>query len=96
MSTDEKIIKNKVGLLKLAQMLGSVPEACKAAQEHLILTEEQLRALERAREEKEAHGEIETLHPGYLGTQERFHRTIQEEFYTNAFRKKLYTSLEEL
>src|SRR5215831_19507793 len=29
MSTDEKIIKNKVGLLKLAEMLGSVSEACK-------------------------------------------------------------------
>jgi Integrase core domain len=173
----------------------------KAAQEHLVLTEEQLRAMERAREEKEAHGEIETAHPGYLGTQdtyyvgtiksvgriiyqqtfldtyakvafaklydrknalvaadllndrvlpffeeheipllrvltdrgtefcgqrehheyelylavenidhsrtkarhpqtngicERFHRTIQEEFYATAFRKKLYTSLEEL
>jgi hypothetical protein len=26
MSTDEKIIKNKVGLLKLAEMLGSVSE----------------------------------------------------------------------
>ena len=38
-----------------------------AAQENLILSEEQLRALEKAREEKEAHGEIETLHPGYLG-----------------------------
>jgi hypothetical protein len=299
MSTDEKIIKNKVGLLKLAKLLGSVSEACKvmgysrdsfyrfkelydnggelalreisrrkpcpknrveahieqavleialekpafgqvrvaneltkrglfvspggvrsvwlrhdletfrkrlkaleakAAQEHLILTEDQLRALERAREEKEAVGEIETAHPGYLGTQdtyyvgtiksvgriyqqtfldtyakvafaklydrknalvaadllndrvlpffeehqipllrvltdrgteycgqrehheyelylavenvdhsrtkarhpqtngicERFHRTIQEEFYATAFRKKLYTSLEEL
>jgi len=172
----------------------------KAAQEHLVLTEEQLRAMERAREEKEAHGEIESAHPGYLGTQdtyyvgtiksvgriyqqtfvdtyakvafaklydrknalvaadvlndrvlpffeehgipllrvltdrgtefcgqrehheyelylavenidhsrtkarhpqtngicERFHRTIQEEFYATAFRKKLYTSLEEL
>ena len=299
MSTDEKIIKNKVGLLKLAELLGNVAEACKvmgysrdsfyrfkelhekggelalreisrrkpcpknrveehietavieialekpafgqvrvaneltrrglfvsptgvrsvwlrhdletfrkrlkaleakAAQEHLVLTEEQLRALERAREEKEAYGEIETLHPGYLGTQdtyyvgtiksigriyqqtfldtyakvafaklydrknalvaadllndrvlpffeeheipllrvltdrgteycgqrehheyelylavenidhsrtkarhpqtngicERFHRTLQEEFYATAFRKKLYTSLEEL
>jgi transposase InsO family protein len=172
MSTDEKIIKNKVGLLKLSEMLGSVSEACKvmgysrdsfyrfkelyekggelalreisrrkpcpknrveehvekavveialekpafgqvrvaneltkhglfvsptgvrsvwlrhdletfrkrlkaleakAAQEHLILTEEQLRALERAREEKEAHGEIETLHPGYLGTQDTYY-----------------------
>jgi transposase InsO family protein len=172
----------------------------KAAQEHLVLTEDQLRAMERAHEEKEAHGEIETAHPGYLGTQdtyyvgtikgvgriyqqtfldtyakvafaklydrknalvaadllndgvlpffeeheipllrvltdrgteycgqrehheyelylavenidhsrtkarhpqtngicERFHRTIQEEFYATAFRKKLYTNLEEL
>jgi hypothetical protein len=42
----------------------------KAAQEHLVLTEDQLRALERAREEKDAHGEIETAHPGYLGTQD--------------------------
>jgi hypothetical protein len=39
----------------------------KAVQEHLILTEEQLRAMEGAREEKEAHGEIGTAHPGYLG-----------------------------
>jgi hypothetical protein len=45
-------------------------KALESAQEHLILTEEQLRALERAREEKEAHGEIETLHPGYLGMQD--------------------------
>jgi transposase InsO family protein len=45
----------------------------KAAQEHLVLTEEQLRALERARVEKEAHGEIETLHPGYLGTQDTYY-----------------------
>ena len=29
MSTDEKIIKTKVGLLKLSEMLGSVSEACK-------------------------------------------------------------------
>jgi ACT domain-containing protein len=29
MSQDQKIIKNKLGLLKLAQTLGSVSEACK-------------------------------------------------------------------
>jgi len=45
----------------------------KAAQENLILTEEQLQALERAKEEKEAFGEIETEHPGYLGAQDTFY-----------------------
>ena len=29
MNTDQKIIRNKVGLLNLAAMLGSVSEACK-------------------------------------------------------------------
>ena len=200
MSTEEKVIKNKVGLLKLAEMLGSVSEACKvmgysrdsfyrfkelyetggamalreisrrkpcpknrveehiekavleialekpafgqvrvaneltqrglfvsptgvrsvwlrhdletfrkrlkaleakAAQEHLVLTEEQLRALERAREEKEAHGEIETAHPGYLGTQDTYYvgtiksvgRIYQQTFvdtYTKVAFAKLY------
>ena len=200
MSTEEKVIKNKVGLLKLAEMLGSVSEACKvmgysrdsfyrfkelyetggavalreisrrkpcpknrveehlekavleialekpafgqvrvaneltqrglfvsptgvrsvwlrrdletfrkrlkaleakAAQEHMILTEEQLRALERAREEKEAHGEIETAHPGYLGTQDTYYvgtiksvgRIYQQTFvdtYTKVAFVKLY------
>jgi transposase InsO family protein len=45
----------------------------KAAQEHLILTEDQVRALERAREEKVARGEIETEHPGYLGAQDTYY-----------------------
>jgi hypothetical protein len=42
----------------------------KVAQERLILTEAQLVALEKAKQEKEAHGEIETYHPGYLGAQD--------------------------
>src|SRR3569833_2992224 len=45
----------------------------KAAQESLILTEDQVRALERARVEKVAYGEIETEHPGYLGAQDTYY-----------------------
>jgi hypothetical protein len=45
----------------------------KMAQENLILTESQLAALKRAKEEKEAHGEIETEHPGYLGAQDTYY-----------------------
>jgi len=45
----------------------------KTAQEGLVLTEDQIRALERAKEEKEAHGEIETMHPGYLGAQDTYY-----------------------
>ena len=200
MNTEQKIIKNKVGLLKLSEMLGSVSEACKvmgysrdsfyrfkelydkggelalreisrrkpcpknrvedhvekaimemalekpalgqvrvaneltkrglfvsptgvrsvwlrhdletfrkrlkaleakAAQEHIILTEEQLRAMERSREEKEAHGEIETAHPGYLGAQDTYYvgtiksvgRIYQQTFldtYTKVAFAKLY------
>ncbi len=39
------------------------------AQDGIILTEAQLQVLEKRRNEKEAHGEIETQHPGYLGCQ---------------------------
>ena len=45
----------------------------KAAQENLILTEEQVRALEKAKDEKESLGEIESLHPGYLGAQDTYY-----------------------
>jgi transposase InsO family protein len=47
--------------------------SAKVAQDGIILTEDQLYALERAREEKQAHGEIETEHPGYLGSQDTYY-----------------------
>jgi transposase InsO family protein len=45
----------------------------KVAEEGIILTEDQVRALEKAKEEKEAHGEIETEHPGYLIAQDTYY-----------------------
>lgn len=74
----------------------------KTAQEGIILTEDQVRALEKAREEKEAHGEIETEHPGYLGSQDTYYvgnikgvgRIYQQTFidtYSKVAHAKLYT-----
>lgn len=45
----------------------------KMAEAHLILTEAQVAALEKSKQEKEAHGEIETEHPGYLGAQDTYY-----------------------
>lgn len=44
----------------------------KVAQDGILLTEDQLKMLEKAKLEKEAHGEIETEHPGYLGSQDTY------------------------
>ena len=45
----------------------------KMAKENMKLTEAQLIALERRKENKEAYGEIETEHPGYLGAQDTYY-----------------------
>jgi transposase InsO family protein len=46
----------------------------KAAQEGIVYTEAQLAALETAKREREAHpDEIETVHPGYLISQDTFY-----------------------
>lgn len=73
------------------------------SQEGLILTEAQVIALERKKEKQEAHGEIETEHPGYLGSQDTYYvgtikgvgRIYQQTFidtYTRVAFAKLYTS----
>ena len=73
----------------------------KAVAENLVFTESQLQALEKARVEKEAHGEIETEHPGYLGAQDTYYvgtlkgvgRIYQQTFvdtYTKIAFAKLY------
>ncbi|GFQ69825.1 IS481 family transposase [Trichonephila clavata] len=45
----------------------------KMAQDGLVLTESQLAALEKRRNEQEACGEIDTEHPGYLGCQDPYY-----------------------
>jgi hypothetical protein len=43
------------------------------AQDGIILTEAQMMALEKKKEKREAFGEIETEHPGYLGAQDTYY-----------------------
>ena len=75
----------------------------KAAAENLVLTEAQLQAMEKAKEQREAQGEIETEHPGYLGAQDTYYvgtikgigRIYQQTFidtYAKIGFAKLYTS----
>jgi transposase InsO family protein len=44
-----------------------------AAENTNVLTEDQVQALEAAKEEKQAHGEIETHHPGFLLGQDTYY-----------------------
>ncbi len=73
----------------------------RVAQDGVVLTEAQVAALEKAKEEKKAHGEIETHHPGYLGAQDTYYvgtikgvgRIYQQTFidtYAKVAQAKLY------
>jgi transposase InsO family protein len=76
-------------------------EAKLAQEPGRVLTESQVRAMEKAKQEKEAHGEIETAHPGYLGAQDTYYvgtikgvgRIYQQTFidtYAKVAAAKLY------
>ena len=75
----------------------------KVAEEGFVLSEEQVVALEKKKDDDIACGEIETAHPGYLGSQDTFYvgtlkgvgRIYQQTFvdtYSKVAICKLYTS----
>ena len=75
----------------------------KVAEEGLILSEAQVQALEKKHHDDEASGEIDTAHPGYLGSQDTFYvgtlkgvgRIYQQTYidtYAKVAQAKLYTT----
>ena len=77
--------------------------SAKVAEQGLILTESQVAAMERKQHDDEACGEIDTAHPGYLGSQDTYYvgtfkgigRVYQQTFvdtYSKVADAKLYTT----
>ncbi len=75
----------------------------KVAEDGIILTEAQVQALEKKKLDDEAWGEIETAHPGYLGSQDTFYvgtlkgvgRIYQQTYidtYAKVAQAKLYNT----
>ena len=73
------------------------------AEQGIPLTDAQVAALERKQDDDLAHGEIDTAHPGYLGSQDTFYvgtikgvgRIYQQTFvdtYSKVAMAKLYTT----
>ncbi len=89
------------GLESFKKRLKSLEE--RVAKEGILLTESQLQALEKKKDDDLASGEIETAHPGYLGSQDTFYvgtikgvgRIYQQTFvdtYSKVAHAKLYTT----
>lgn len=88
-------------LANFKQRLKALEE--KVAEDGIILTEAQVQALEKKKYNDEACGEIETAHPGYLGSQDTFYvgtlkgvgRVYQQTYvdtYCKVAHAKLYTT----
>lgn len=72
----------------------------KSAQDGLVFTEAQLAALEKAKMEKEAHGEFESEHPGYCGAQDTFYvgnlkgvGRVYQQTYIDTYAKVAFAKL---
>lgn len=92
-------LRNKLACFK--DRLRALEE--KMAKENMILTESQVQALEKKKNDDLVSGEIETAHPGYLGSQDTFYvgtlkgvgRIYQQTFvdtYSKIAFAKLYTT----
>lgn len=88
-------------LANFGQRLKALEE--KVANEGIILSDIQIAALEKKKSDDEACGEIETAHPGYLGSQDTFYvgnlkgvGRIYQQTFVDTFSKiafaKLYTT----
>ena len=89
------------GLENFKKRLKALEE--KVANDGIVLTDAQVAALEKKKHDDEACGEIETAHPGYLGSQDTFYvgnmkgvgRIYQQTFvdtYSKIALAKLYTT----
>ena len=89
------------GLANFKNRLKALEEI--VANDGIILTEAQVQALEKKKHDDEASGEVETHHPGYLGSQDTFYvgtlkgvGRIYQQTYVDTYSKvahaKLYTT----
>ena len=72
----------------------------KVAEDGIILTESQVQALERKKDDDIACGEIDTVHPGYLGSQDTFYvgtmkgvGRIYQQTYVDTYSKVAFAKL---
>lgn len=72
----------------------------KVAEDGIILTESQVQALERKKDDDIACGEIDTVHPGYLGSQDTFYvgtmkgvGRVYQQTYVDTYSKIAFAKL---